>query len=102
MFKHLTKFIKIIQLRRLKGSDASGRHDIEVDEGQQEFSDDEEERKVRKAKKGQKKPDDAQNLNDAKRWKIVDYFFKNVSNSFGEKGVEVWEEDMYEKGWEKQ
>ena len=54
-------------MRRLKGSDASGRHDIEVDDKHQEFSDDEQERQMRKAKKDARKPEEAKNLNEAKR-----------------------------------
>ena len=43
------------QLRRLKGSDASWRHDIEAPEGHRDFSDDEEERKRRKDKRDERK-----------------------------------------------
>ncbi len=44
-----------LQLKRLKGSDASWRHDIEPPEHHVEFSDDEEERNLRKAKKEERR-----------------------------------------------
>ena len=55
MFTNFDFVFLCLQLKRLKGSDASWRHDIEPPEHHVEYSDDEEERNLRKAKKEERR-----------------------------------------------